>query len=178
MPPDSPPPLSDTSDKSEPVSDHDLYVNDKPFASPRDFGFGVRADRPPPTMRPLVEGLRFNHFKHGGVFDLKAKQSLIQDLHLCLSGWEDLFGIPLESEWYANSEMKKHGYSFHKVELIRNGETTPRIFSVRDMQLRDEYIRQTRGKENGTTVAPLPRRRFGRKCGKVIGRMEQFYTCK
>jgi hypothetical protein len=149
--------------------DYSQYVTatDVP-TDPREAGIGTVNSRPQRTMRPLVEGLRFNHFKHDGKFDNTAKRNLIQDLFRCLSGFEDLWTDPDDPE-FGKACFK--AYDFHRVGLSDEFLGIPRPFSVRNLQIRQQIARDDE-------EPPLQRPRYGRKCGKIIPRMASFYTCK
>lgn len=156
----------------QPIMDYDDLPGVQLITDPRECGIGTKISRPKRTMRPLVEGLRFNHFKHDGKFDTTAKRNLIQDLFLCLSGFEDLWTDPNDPT-YGKACFK--AYDFHRVGLSDEDFGIPTPFSVRALQ-----IKQERGNRitHGEDAPPLQRPRYGRKCGKIIPRMASFYTCK
>jgi hypothetical protein len=142
------------------------------ISSERDNGIGTRVSRPLPSTRPLVEALRFNHFKNNGKFDHIVKRNLVQDLFRCISGYEDLWTDPNCPE---TGKHRFKAYDFHRVELVDEIFPFPRQFSVRELQLRQDEAHRLR---NGPNAEGLERRRYGRKCGKMISKMSGFYQCK
>jgi len=150
----------------------DQVIESVRISNDRDVGIGTRVSRPLHSTRPLVETLRFDHFRNDGQFNHIAKRNLVQDLFRCISGFEDLWVDPDDPDT-GRSSFK--AYDFHRVELEDDFFPHPRPFSVRDLQLRQEKERRAR---YGPDVPPLERRRKGRKCGRIIARLESLYTCK
>ena len=109
---------------------HSVRVSDD-----RDVGIGTRVSRPLPSTRPLVETLRFDHFRNDGKFNHITKRNLVQDLFRCISGYEDLWVDPNDPET-GKSSFK--AYDFHRVDLEDDFFPHPRPFSVRNLQKRLE----------------------------------------
>lgn len=146
-------------------------IEERIIRSPKG-GLGTRVSRPEPSTRPLVEALRFNHFKNDGKFDYVVKRNIIQDLFRCISGYEDLWTNPDDPE---TGKASFKAYDFHRVELEDEHCPYPRPYSVRGLQIKQNREHLAR---NGPDAKPLERRRRGRKCGQIIERLAPVYTCK
>jgi hypothetical protein len=135
-------------------------------------GIGTRVSRPEPSTRPLTDALRFNHYKNDGKFDHIVKRNIVQNLFRCISGYEDLWADPDDPDT-GKSSFK--AFDFHRVELEDELFPFPRPFSVRALQVKQNSAHYAR---NGDDVDPLETRRKGRKCGRIIPRLEPIYSCK
>lgn len=139
-------------------------------ATAAQFGFDQRQDKTKSNMRPLIEGLRYDHVQRQGKFTDTAKRNLIQNLYRCIEPWEEVWTRGPDPYSGQPVTGRQTNLAHQDLSLDRYGINGPLI--LHQLQEDGDY---ERGKHRIPKVRKV---RAGRRCGRVLNRMARYYSCK